>query len=63
MIANMATVGNQKLAEVLAEDCFQELGYVVVETGACRERLVTLLQTKKLPIPDILSYEHVLPYG
>ena len=63
MIANMATVENQQLAEVLAEVYIQELGYVVVETGACRERLVTLLQTKNLPVPDVLSYEHLLRYG
>ncbi|KAL3142162.1 hypothetical protein ABBQ38_002520 [Trebouxia sp. C0009 RCD-2024] len=62
VVAGLATVKNKALAEVLAETYYGSLDYVVVKTGACRDRLITLLQKKSLPCPDILPYDQLLAY-
>lgn len=60
--AQLAAVKGRLLAEVLAENYYSSLAYVIVKTGNCRERLVALLQNRKLPCPDILPYDQMLPY-
>lgn len=62
MVAGLATVKNRALAEVLAETYYGSLEYVVVKTGACRDRLISLLQKEDLPCPDILPYDQLLAY-
>lgn len=62
MVAGLATVKDKALAEVLAETYLGSLEYVVVETGACQDRLISLLQARSLPCPDILPYDQLLPY-
>lgn len=62
VVAKLVTVKDRVLAEVLAESCHSILAYVVVKTGDCRESLADLLQNRKLPCPDILPYDQMLPY-
>ena len=62
VLAQLATVDDTALSQVLASQFRGLLAVVVVQTGACTQRLNQALQQAHLPLPDILSLSHSQPY-
>lgn len=61
-LAELGTVKDVALSEVLAEYLYSSLACVVVMTSECRQRLVSMLATAGLPCPDVLPYDQLKPY-
>lgn len=57
VVAEMASVEDVALSEVLSEYYHSTLSVLVVETRACQERMAALLSDKKLPLPDMLPLD------
>ena len=62
VLAQLATVDDTALSQVLAAQYRGLLPVVVVQTGACTQRMNQVLQQAHLPLPDILSLSHSQPY-
>jgi hypothetical protein len=62
VLAQLATVDDTALSQVLASQYRGLLPVVVVQTGACTQRMNQVLQQAHLPLPDILSLSHSQPY-
>lgn len=62
VLAQLATVDDTALSQVLASQYRGLLAVVVVQTGACTQRMNQVLQQARLPLPDILSLSHSQPY-
>ncbi|KAL0055144.1 hypothetical protein WJX82_007626 [Trebouxia sp. C0006] len=62
VLAQLATVDDTALSQVLAAQYRGLLPVLVVQTGACTQRMNQVLQQAHLPLPDILSLSHSQPY-
>lgn len=62
VLAELATVDDARLSEVLAVNYRSLLPVVVVKTHDCITRLAQHLQQQQMPRPDILSLSHSQPY-
>ncbi|CAF9902768.1 MAG: hypothetical protein ALECFALPRED_000005 [Alectoria fallacina] len=62
VLAQLATVEDTALSQVLAAQYRSLLPVIVVQTGACTQRLNQVLAQARLPVPDILSLSHSQPY-
>lgn len=62
VLAQLATVKDVALSEVLAAHLYSQLACVVVKTSECRQRLASTLAAEGLPCPDILPYDQLTPY-
>ena len=62
VLAQLATVDDTALSQVLAAQYRGLMAVLVVQTGACTQRMNQVLQQAHLPVPDILSLSHSQPY-
>ena len=62
VLAQLATVDDTALSQILAAQYRSLLGVVVTQTSACTQRLNQVLAQAQLPQPDILSLSHSQPY-
>lgn len=62
VVAQLATVKYVPLAEVLAEDLYSRLAYVVVETTECRKQLEEVWASRGLVRVDVLAYDQLSSY-
>lgn len=62
VLAQLATVDDTALSQVLAATYRALLPVLVVQTSACIQRMNQLLGQANQPVPDILSLSHSQPY-
>ena len=62
VLAQLATVDDTALSEVLATTYRALLPVLVVQSSACTHRLNHLLAQAHQPVPDILSLSHSQPF-
>lgn len=62
MLAELATVDDTELSQVLATNYRSLLPVLVVKTSDCIKRLGQHLQQQQLPCPDMLSLSHSQSY-
>ena len=62
MLAQLATVDDTALSQVLASHYRGLLAVLVVHSSACTQRMNQALAQAHLPLPDILSLSHSQPY-
>ncbi|KAL3136848.1 hypothetical protein ABBQ38_005556 [Trebouxia sp. C0009 RCD-2024] len=62
VLAQLATVDDTSLSQVLAATYRALLPVLVVQSSACTQRLNQLLAQAQQPVPDILSLSHSQPY-
>ena len=62
VLAQLATVDDTGLSEVLAATYRALLSVLVVQSSACTHRMNQLLTQAHQPVPDILSLSHSQPF-
>ena len=62
MLAQLATVDDTALSQILAAQYRSLLPVLVVQTNACTQRMTQALAQAQLPMPDVLSLSHSQPY-
>ena len=62
VLAQLATIDDTALSEVLATTYRALLPVLVVQSSACSHRLNHLLTQAHQPVPDILSLSHSQPF-
>ena len=62
VLAELATVDDPQLSQVLAANYRSLLNVIVVKSQGCIARLKHHLQQHQMPMPDTLSLTHLQPY-
>ena len=62
VLAQLATVDDTALSQVLAATYRGLLPVLIVQTSACIQRMNHTLAQRSQPVPDILSLSHSQPY-